>query len=153
MTLKRFFCVHFTVPYIILGAVLGHLVLLHERGSGNPLGVDRDSRLVRFHTYYTLKDACGVVILRGLVGVFVFFYPNVFIEPANLIPCNYMKTPLKIHPEWYFLFLYTILRCVQNKSGGVVLIFRAILVLLILPIFHVGDFEGMAHYSVTQAVY
>nr|QDM58582.1 cytochrome b [Spondylus violaceus] len=152
-TLKRFFSIHFTVPYLILVAVVGHLILLHEGGSGNPLGVDSDSSLVRFHTYYTLKDLCGVMMLSGVVGIFVFFYPNVFVDPTNLIPCNYMKTPMKIHPEWYFLFLYTVLRCVQSKSGGVLLMFSAVLILLALPLFHIGDFEGMAHYTLCQVFF
>jgi len=127
--------------------------MLHERGSGNPLGVDRDCWLVRFHRYYTLKDACGVLILRWVIGMFVFFFPHVFLDPVNMVPCNYGKTPLTIHPEWYFLFLYTILRCVQNKTGGICLMFRAILVLLLMPVFHIGDFEGMAHYSLCQVIF
>ena len=153
LTLKRFFCVHFTAPYLILLVAAGHLLILHETGSGNPLGVDRDSRLVRFHRYYTLKDLCGVFILMGVVGVFVFFFPNVMVDPVNIIPCDYMKTPLRIHPEWYFLFLYTILRSVQSKTGGICLMFRAILILLFIPVFHVGDFEGIPHYSLCQVVY
>lgn len=60
ITLKRIFCVHFLCPFIILGLVLLHLVFLHEGGSGNPLGLDRDCNLVRFHSFFTVKDLVGV---------------------------------------------------------------------------------------------
>ena len=58
--------------------------------------------------------------------------PDLFLEPENYTPANAMVTPAHIKPEWYFLWVYAILRAVPNKVGGVVLLFRAILVLLVL---------------------
>ena len=36
-TLTRFYSLHFTLPFIIVGLVCGHLVLLHLPGSSHPL--------------------------------------------------------------------------------------------------------------------
>ena len=45
-----------------------------------------------------------------------------------------MVTPAHIVPEWYFLPFYAILRTVQDKLGGVVLMVLAIVILGFLPI-------------------
>lgn len=37
-TLVRFFSIHYTLPFIILGLVLVHFSLLHVEGSTTPLG-------------------------------------------------------------------------------------------------------------------
>ena len=44
-----------------------------------------------------------------------------------------MVTPTHIVPEWYLLPFYAILRSVPDKLGGVVLMFSAIFILIILP--------------------
>lgn len=58
-------------------------------------------------------------------------YSWVFKEPTNSILANPIYTPVHIQPEWYFLFAYSILRCVDSKTGGVVLMLLSILALLI----------------------
>jgi len=55
-------------------------------------------------------------------------------DPENFIPANPLVTPVHIQPEWYFLFAYAILRSIPNKLGGVIALFRSVLVLYILPI-------------------
>lgn len=45
-----------------------------------------------------------------------------------------MVTPASIVPEWYLLPFYAILRSIPDKLGGVIAMFAAILILLILPI-------------------
>jgi quinol-cytochrome oxidoreductase complex cytochrome b subunit len=44
-----------------------------------------------------------------------------------------MVTPAHIVPEWYFLPMYAILRSIPHKLGGVIAMFAALLILLILP--------------------
>jgi len=56
-------------------------------------------------------------------------------DPENFIPANPLATPLHIQPEWYFLFVYAILRSIPNKLGGVIALAAAIVVLFILPLF------------------
>ena len=55
-------------------------------------------------------------------------------HPDNYIPGNPLVTPASIVPEWYLLPFYAILRSIPDKLGGVIAMFSAILILLILPI-------------------
>jgi ubiquinol-cytochrome c reductase cytochrome b subunit len=38
-TLNRFFSLHYLMPFIIIVLVILHVILLHEFGSNNPLGL------------------------------------------------------------------------------------------------------------------
>ena len=52
-TLNRFFSFHFVLPFAIIGLVVLHLIFLHQTGSNNPLGYNRDSDRISFHLYYS----------------------------------------------------------------------------------------------------
>ena len=54
-----------------------------------------------------------------------------------------LVTPAHIKPEWYFLFVYAILRSIPNKLGGVVALVFSILILLFLPYLHKNRFKGI----------
>jgi len=47
---------------------------------------------------------------------------------------NPLTTPIHIQPEWYFLWVYAILRSIPNKLGGVIALALAIVILFTLPI-------------------
>lgn len=132
-TLKRFFILHYLIPFIILCVVTLHVVFLHETGSRNPVGVDRDSDKVPFHRYYTWKDVFGIFSVVLVLLLVCFLDPDLFYDPVNYVPADPLTTPLHIQPEWYFLFAYTILRRVPNKLGGVIALFASVLILYILP--------------------
>lgn len=68
-TLKRFYTLHFLLPFVMIAFVALHLFFLHEKGSNNPLGIERDSICVPFHPFYTVKDLFGYVCF-----MFVFIY-------------------------------------------------------------------------------
>lgn len=54
---------HFLLPFVIAGFTMVHLVLLHSRGSKNPLGVERYVDKVCFRPLFAFKDLLGVVLL------------------------------------------------------------------------------------------
>lgn len=132
-TLNRFFSLHFTFPFLIIGAVLIHLILLHEVGSNNPLGIILKTENISFYPYFYTKDLFGLIVLFLIFFIFVFYYPNTLGHPDNYIEANPMKTPLHIVPEWYFLPFYAILRSIPNKIGGVIAMFGSLLILLTIP--------------------
>nr|AWP39919.1 cytochrome b [Clydonella sawyeri] len=133
-TLNRFFSFHYTLPFILIGLVAVHIILLHEDGSNNPLGTDIiNIDKAPFTPYFTIKDIFGVILFLIFFSYLVFFDPNLLGHPDNYIPANPLVTPAHIVPEWYFLPFYAILRSIPNKLGGVVLLLSAILVLLIMP--------------------
>ncbi len=134
-TLNRFFALHYLLPFVIVGAVIIHLVSLHTVGSNNPTGVEIKSKkdIIPFHPYFTIKDMVGFALFFIIFSYFLFFYPNSLGHPDNYIPANPLVTPAHIVPEWYFLPFYAILRAVPDKLGGVLMMFGAILVLFALP--------------------
>jgi len=56
-----------------------------------------------------------------------------FLEHANFIPADPMKTPEHIAPVWYFTPFYAILRAIPDKFAGVIAMGGAIVVLFLLP--------------------
>jgi len=134
-TLNRFFALHYLLPFVIVGAVLLHLVALHKVGSNNPAGVDIKTKkdIIPFHPYFTVKDFVGFGIFLSIFSYFLFFFPNALGHPDNYIPANPMVTPAHIVPEWYFLPFYAILRGIPDKLGGVLMMFGAIAILFALP--------------------
>jgi ubiquinol-cytochrome c reductase cytochrome b subunit len=56
-----------------------------------------------------------------------------FLEHANFIPADPMKTPEHIAPVWYFTPFYAILRAIPDKFAGVIAMFGSIAVLFVLP--------------------
>ena len=132
-TLNRFFSLHFTLPFVIVGLVGLHLVLLHDVGSNNPLGMYIKLENVPFYPYFYIKDLFGFILLLLSFSIFVYYYPNILGHPDNYIAANPMKTPLHIVPEWYFLPFYAILRSIPNKIGGVIAMFGSLIILLTIP--------------------
>jgi ubiquinol-cytochrome c reductase cytochrome b subunit len=132
-TLNRFFSLHYLLPFLIAGATLLHLSLLHTEGSNNPLGINTNVDVVPFYPYFYVKDLYSFLWLVLFFSLFVFFSPNTLGHPDNYIPANPLVTPAHIIPEWYFLPFYAILRSVPDKLGGVVLMIGSILILMLLP--------------------
>jgi quinol-cytochrome oxidoreductase complex cytochrome b subunit len=150
-TLNRFFSLHYLFPFIIMGLVVLHLILLHTDGSNNPLGISLKRDTIPFYPYYIIKDLYGIVLFFLFFGLFVFFYPNVLGHPDNYIAANPMVTPAHIVPEWYFLPFYAILRSIPDKLMGVIALLFGILVLFFLPFIvspeiRSNDFRPLANF-------
>lgn len=134
-TLKRFYTIHFLMPFVILALALLHIVVLHHWGSNNPLGIGAKLDNKRFTPYFMLKDFSFFFFFVLFAGYFVFFMPNVLGHPDNYIPANPLVTPEHIVPEWYFLPFYAILRALPDKLLGVCALGMSLIVLLFLPFY------------------
>lgn len=143
----------FLLPFAILGLTILHLLFLHETGSNNPLGLNRDGEKIPFHSYYTFKDLVGFVLMLSILTFLVLFSPQLLTDPENFIPANPLVTPVHIQPEWYFLFAYAILRSIPNKLGGVLGLVGSIAILFILPFSHQGKFRSLAFYPLNQFLF
>nr|DAZ88990.1 TPA_asm: apocytochrome b [Phytophthora sp. SKS-2017] len=152
-TLNRFFSLHFTFPFVIVGAVLIHLVLLHEVGSNNPLGITLKTENIPFYPYFYTKDLFGLMVLFLIFFIFIFYYPNTLGHPDNYIEANPMKTPLHIVPEWYFLPFYAILRSIPNKIGGVIAMFGSLVILLTIPFTNSSEIRSTAFRPIFKVCY
>nr|BDQ44206.1 cytochrome b [Metaphire riukiuensis] len=152
-TLNRFFSFHFILPFIIIGATILHIMFLHQTGSNNPLGINADSERVPFHSYYSIKDALGYTIAIVGLSCMVLFEPNLFTDPENFLMSNPLVTPIHIKPEWYFLWMYAILRSIPNKLGGVLALFAAIVVMFILPMTTMSNKRSLSFYPMNKFMF
>ncbi|EMR13629.1 Ubiquinol--cytochrome c reductase, cytochrome B subunit [Methylophaga lonarensis MPL] len=149
-TLNRFFAFHvIAIPLVLVALVVMHIIALHEVGSNNPDGVeikkykDENGKPldgIPFHPYYTVKDIVGLIVFLFLFSLVVFYMPEGggwFLEDANFVPADPLKTPEHIVPVWYFTPFYAILRAVPSIAGssfpGVAAMGLAIVMLFLLP--------------------
>jgi ubiquinol-cytochrome c reductase cytochrome b subunit len=143
-TLNRFFALHFVLPFVLAALALMHLIVLHDNaGSGNPLGVSGNYDRLPFAPYFIFKDLITIFLFIVVLSIFVFFMPNVLGDSENYVMANPMQTPPAIVPEWYLLPFYAILRSIPNKLLGVIAMFSAILILLIMPYTDLGKSRGL----------
>ena len=143
-TLNRFFSLHFVLPFVLAALVLMHLIAFHETtGSNNPLGISGNYDRLPFAPFFLFKDLITIFIFLFLLSIFVFFMPNLLGDSENYIMANPMQTPAAIVPEWYLLPFYAILRSIPNKLLGVIAMFSALLILLILPFVDLGRSRGI----------
>jgi ubiquinol-cytochrome c reductase cytochrome b subunit len=150
VTLNRFFAFHVIAFPLLLCALVGaHLLALHETGSNNPDGVEIKKHKntdgvpldgIPLHPYYTVKDMVVAVIFLILFFIVVFFAPEMggyFLEHANFVPADPLKTPEHIAPVWYFTPYYSILRAIpplfNSQFPGVLAMGVATLILFFLP--------------------
>ena len=149
-TLNRFFSLHVIVlPLLLVVLVFLHLVALHHVGSNNPDGIeikenkDKDGIPkdgIPFHPYFTIKDSMVVVGFIWIMFAVIFYAPALngyFLEHANFVEANPLKTPEHIAPVWYLTPFYSVLRAIPPMFGsqfpGVLAMFAAILIFFALP--------------------
>jgi quinol-cytochrome oxidoreductase complex cytochrome b subunit len=99
-TLKRFFVIHFLLPFILAAVSILHLVLLHDKGSTNPLGICAKLDMIRFYPKFITKDIFGYfTFVSFLFIITIFWYPNILGHPDNYIRADALITPKHIVPE------------------------------------------------------
>lgn len=152
-TLNRFYSIHFILPFIILFLVIIHLVFLHDTGSTNPIGLNRNYYKIPFNPYYTIKDIIGFIIIISILILISILNPYILSDPENFNIANSIITPVHIQPEWYFLFAYAILRSIPNKLGGVIALLISILILLILPFNKNYKIKGFKFYWINKILF
>ena len=148
--LNRFFSLHvIAIPLILVVLVFLHLVALHHVGSNNPDGIeikenkDKDGIPkdgIPFHPYFTIKDTMVVVGFLWLLCAVIFYAPALngyFLEYANFVEANPLKTPEHIAPLWYLTPFYSVLRAIPPLFGsqfpGVLAMGAALLIFFALP--------------------
>merc|ERR1712020_167178 len=148
-----FFTLHFLLPFIVASLTAIHVLFLHETGSSNPLGVDRNFDKSPFHPYFSIKDVFGVLVFSLALRILCLQAPWDLGDPENFIPANPIVTPVHIQPEWYFLFAYAILRSIPRKLGGVVALVVSVLILVILPFYGRFTFKSRRFLPVRKFIF
>lgn len=152
-TLNRFFALHVVaLPIVLIALVVLHLLALHEVGSNNPDGIEIKKNKgpdgipldgIPFHPYYTVHDLVGICVFLFVFCFVVFFVPEMggyFLEHANFIEADALKTPEHVPPVWYYTPFYSMLRAVtvplfgiDAKFWGLIVMFGAIAILFVVP--------------------
>ena len=153
-TLNRFFALHFLLPFILAALALMHLISLHVTvGSSIPLGLSGNYDRLPFSPYFIFKDLITIFIFMFILSIFVFFMPNALGDSENYVMANPMQTPPAIVPEWYLLPFYAILRSIPNKLLGVIAMFSALLILLIMPFTDISKLRGIQFRPLSKIVF
>ena len=143
-TLNRFFSLHFVLPFVLAALALMHLIVLHDvAGSSNPMGISGNYERITFAPYYIFKDLITIFVFIFILALFVFFMPNVLGDSENYVMANPMQTPAAIVPEWYLLPFYAILRSIPDKLLGVIAMFSAILIIILLSFVDKSEIKGL----------
>nr|YP_002117986.1 cytochrome b [Echinococcus ortleppi]ARO49940.1 cytochrome b [Echinococcus ortleppi]ARO49951.1 cytochrome b [Echinococcus ortleppi]ARO49962.1 cytochrome b [Echinococcus ortleppi]BAF56535.1 cytochrome b [Echinococcus ortleppi] len=132
ITLVRVLSIHICLGFVILGLMVVHLFYLHKVGNSNPLfSFYSLNDLVYFHSYFSVKDLVLFLVVCSLVVFWLFFVPDLLVDIEAYLEADYLNTPVSIKPEWYFLAFYAILRCINSKIGGLLLIVSFVFLLWI----------------------
>jgi ubiquinol-cytochrome c reductase cytochrome b subunit len=135
-TLNRFYSLHYLLPFVLAALSLAHLAALHQYGSTNPLRINAQTDLVDFYPYFYVKDFAATLGMAFFAVWLVGFHPEALGHPDNNIPANPYSTPAHIVPEWYFLWVYAMLRSIPNKLRRVAVVGLVFVTLAALPYMH-----------------
>lgn len=123
MTLVRVFSAHVCLGFVILGLMVIHLFYLHKSGSKNPLFSSYGyGDVVYFHSYFTVKDFFCLCVLTFIIIYSLFAFPDLVVDVEGYLEADPLTTPASIKPEWYFLIYYAMLRSIESKIGGLILV-------------------------------
>jgi quinol-cytochrome oxidoreductase complex cytochrome b subunit len=149
-TLNKFFSLHYLLPFLIVVVVIIHILLLHNYGSSNPLGLDYKVDTTAFSPHYIIKDVFSLFGFFIILAILVFFIPNTLGHPDNYIPANPDVTPAHIVPEWYFLPFYAISRAIPDKALGVIALLASIVMLGLLPFLHKSHIRNVGFKPISK---
>nr|QXN53124.1 cytochrome b [Sinomicrurus peinani] len=152
-TLTRFFALHFILPFTIISLSSIHIILLHNKGSNNPLGTNSDIDKIPFHPYHSYKDTLTTTFMLITLFIILSFTPDLFNDPENFSKANPLVTPQHIKPEWYFLFAYGILRSIPNKLGGTLALLMSVIILMTAPFTHTSYVRSMSFRPLAQTMF
>lgn len=131
--LNRFLSLHFILALILIIISIIHVIILHKNKSLNRLNLNNNIDQINLNPLLIFKDILILFILFFIIIIINLLIPIKINNPDNFNQILIFKTPNHIEPEWYFLFFYSILRSIDDKFIGLIIIIISILILLMLP--------------------
>ncbi len=132
LTLTRFFAIHTMILPWLLAAFAGmHLTILQLVGHGGPWDEAKARKTAPFYPDQVFKDATLALFAFALIAILATISPPPLEAIAD--PTDNSYNP---RPEWYFFFLFQLLRYFEGPYevvGTMVLPNLAVAVLLLLP--------------------
>jgi cytochrome b6 len=108
-TLSRFFGFHVALfPAIFTVLLAVHLLLVQKQGMSSPIGADAhgESATMPFFPNFVLRDLLLWLIVLNILAILAVFFPWELGVKAD----PFAPAPAGILPEWYFLFMFQILK-------------------------------------------
>ena len=140
VTLSRFYALHtIWLPWLAFGLVGVHLFFVRYYGSsGTPKNTPEEMKTGKpFYPHQVFEDVVGMLILFVILAAVAIFVPVPLEDVAD--PTNADYDP---RPEWYFLFLFQLLKYFQGPFeiiGTFVIPTVGMLLLLFLPFLDRGE--------------
>ncbi|MEI7732281.1 MAG: cytochrome b [Verrucomicrobiota bacterium] len=135
-TVQRFFALHVVVLPALFLPLLGlHLWLVQKHGNAVPPSEEvkpaSERKSIPFFPNFMAKDLAVWLITLNILAVIAFMFPWELGKPADSLA----SAPADIHPEWYFMSSFQILKIfgslLPGKSFGTL-----------------GEFVGMGFFNV-----
>ncbi len=149
-TVQRFFALHAVIlPLLFLPLLTFHLFLVQKHGNAIPPSEEAkpaaERRSVPFFPNFFTMDLAMWLIALNVVTIVATLYPWDLGSPADPLT----PTPAGIHPEWYFMAQFQLLKAlghvVPGLSGEIfaMLLFTGVLVLwALVPLFDRESLNG-----------
>ncbi|MHB0959400.1 MAG: cytochrome b [Pirellulaceae bacterium] len=119
-TLARFYALHVVVIPLCTFALLAmHLFMVQEHGMSVPrcaterLGRDEEFPSMPFVPHFLMRDMVGWYLALGLLAALAAIFPWELGEKAE----PFGSAPEGIKPEWYFLFMFQLLKLLPAHIG------------------------------------
>ena len=124
-TLTRMFGFHVALlPAIVTILVVTHLLFVQRQGMSPPL-TDRPVKEMPFFPNFILRDVMVWMVVLGILGTLSLYAPwDLGVKADPIAPA-----PPGIEPEWYFLFMFQMLRIMPSTVFGLdgrMLVFLAV---------------------------
>lgn len=113
-TLTRFFGVHVTVlPLITLGLLGLHLYFIQIQGMSSPIG-EKIKGTMKFFPNFLMRDLFVWILALSILAGISSLFPWELGEKAD----PFAPAPEGIKPEWYFLFMFQLLKLLPAHIIG-----------------------------------
>ncbi len=140
-TLTRFFGFHVSIlPLFLLAILAVHVYLIQKQGMSIPLEAERKDEKMKelpFWPNFVYREMVVWLVLTGILFSVAVFFPPSLDKAADLMA----PAPAGIRPEWYFLFLFQMLKIfpakilfVNGDTLAVLLILLGIVAFFFLPL-------------------
>jgi quinol-cytochrome oxidoreductase complex cytochrome b subunit len=118
-TVQRFFALHVVVLPALFVPLLGfHLWLVQKHGNALPPSEEakpaESRRSIPFFPNFLMKDLAMWLIALNLLAVLAALFPWDLGQPADPIK----PAPIGIHPEWYFMSQFQVLKVLGQWFPG-----------------------------------
>ena len=151
VTIQRFFALHVVVlPLVFIGLLGFHLWLVQKHGNAVPpdeeLKPEAERRTIPFFPNFFTKDLAMWLIALNVLAVMASLYPWQLGPQADPVA----PAPDGIHPEWYFMSQFQVLKVLGRlmpgtlgEVAGIVLFSVAGLLWTLIPLYDKDSPSGV----------